>query len=389
MFKKPILLVSLRLACMLAYCVVVMGCSSKAQIIWEESKPEPIWLTQLKPDQNYFYYRGSSVKAESLESGESAARQNAFSQIAEYLYTELKSEYVGEITDFEQSHKDFIQARSSAMVKKAEVIDSYYKKMKRVEGDLLLERYDVYVLVRYPKKEAEAERLRQQEEAFQNVMSALTLYQKAKNYYMNAEFFESKRFSHDALLLLETVKGSFALGESEIANNQELSILLKTLKEDSIRSLRRIIILVQEPSEGKGNLASGFSLQLTSVLNEHGFSGLELPLALSGKWDVVVSASEEGRMKDVPGLRELGAGLALVGRISPIYRKTVMGQQLIDAQGVLKVIRMDSGDSLLTFSINSRGQDRDRIQAERRALEEAGREAAEYLVKELSAKEGQ
>ncbi|WP_447962501.1 hypothetical protein [Nitrospira sp. Ecomares 2.1] len=325
------------------------------------------------------------MKAESLESGESAARQNAYSQVAEYLYTELKSEYVGEITDFEQSHKDSIQARSSAMVKKAEVMDSYYKKMRRVEGDHVLERYDVYVLVRYPKKEAEAERLRQEQEAYQNVMSALALYQKAKAFLINGEYFEARRFSRDALLLLEHVKGNVSLGESEIANHHELSVLVKTLEEDALRSLHRIIIFVQEPSAGRGNNASGFSLQLISVLSKHGFSGLEP--SLSRRAEMVVSTTSEVSIKDVSGIRELGAGLALVGRVSSIYRSTVMGQHLIDAEGALRLLRVDSGDTLLTFSINGRGQDREKSQAVRRALEEAGREAGEYLVKELLAAE--
>lgn len=385
MFTNLIFFVFLRLVGILIFPIFVVGCASKAQIIWEESKPEPTWITQLKSDNEYFYYRGSSVKAESLESGESAARENAYSQVAEYLFTELKSEYVGEITDFEQSHKDSIQARSSAMVKKAEVMDSYYKKMKRVEGDHVLERYDVYVLVRYPKKEAEAERLRQEQEAYQNVMSALALYQKAKAFLINGEYFEARRFSRDALLLLEHVKGNVSLGKSEIVNHHELSVLVKTLQEDALRSLHRIIIFVKEPPGGRGNNASGFSLQLISVLSKHGFSGIEPSLALSGRAEMVVSATSEVSMKDVSGIRELGAGLALVGRVSPIYRSTVMGQHLIDAEGALRLLRVDSGDTLLTFSINGRGQDREKSQAERRALEEAGREAGEYLVKELLA----
>ncbi|GJL65519.1 MAG: hypothetical protein NPIRA05_04900 [Nitrospirales bacterium] len=366
-------------------CILTIGCVPKAQIIWEESKPEPSWVTATQKDVTFFYYRGSAVKAESLELGEKAARQNAYSQVAEYLNTTLESVYEGETTDYSQDLKDTIKAKSAGLIQKAEVIDSYHKKMTRVGEGFTLERYDVHVLVRYPKVEAEKERIRQEKEIQQHVIAAYDLYQKGQESEAAGHHQKTRRFSREALDLLANVPGSKPLGTGDVSNSKELASLLRTQEQTAIRNLRKVIVWIQEPSLGKGAPRSPLATRLKAALNHHDFTVLEQ--RGSGASRTSISAALNGDQKVLAALVQQGAQYLIVGQASTVFSSTTLDQQIFDAQGSLKVLETQSGDTLLTIPINHRGNHRERTRAQVHALEEAGRIAGEDLVKELLARE--
>ncbi|WP_447968119.1 hypothetical protein [Nitrospira sp. M1] len=365
--------------------LLMVGCIPKAQIIWEESKPEPSWVSKIKKNKTYFYYRGSTVKAESLEIGEKAARQNAYSQVTEYLNTTLESVYEGETTDYDQNIKDVIKAKSAGLIKKAEVVDTYHKKMTRVDKGYTLERYDVHVLVRYPKSEAEKERNRQEEELQNNVQAAFALYQKSKEYETTGAYRQTRRFSREALNILTKVPGAIPLGQGAISNSRELESLLRTQERDAIKHLRRVMVWVREPSLGEGYPHSPLATRLKAVLSQHDFTVVDHQ-SLDPSTSSIASALE-GDLTILTSLQKQGVQYLIVGRSSTVFSSTMLNQHIFDAHGSLKVFETKSGDTILTIPIKQRGNHKDRPRASLNALEEAGEATGKILVKEFLARE--
>ena len=375
------------LACMgyMGICFVV-SCTTGPDIKWTESKPKPEWISQIKKDATYFYYHGSVNRAESLEIGEKAARQNAYGQVAEYLNTTLESVYHGETTDYDQDLKDTIKARSEALVQKAEVIDSYHKKMTRIDKNSTIERYDVHVLVRYPKSEAANERKRQDEEVHYNVMAAFDLYKKGKNQLTAQEYHQARRFSHEALKILAKVKGTIAVGKDDVSNSQELESLLRTQEQEAISNIRRVVVWVQETSLDETVEPSRLATRMKATLNQQHFTILDQRMSDESRSFNAAFAGDKNILRT---LKDQGAQYLIVGRASTVFSSTAMKQQFFDAQGTLRVYATDSGDTIVTVPINSRGYHRDRDRASRNALEEAGEAAGKTLVKEFLAREEQ
>ncbi len=369
--------------------LLLNGCAIAPHIEWKESKPEPEWVTQMKKDSNYFYYRGSAVRAETLEIGEKAARQNAFSQVSEYLGTTLESVYEGETTDHSQDIKDTIKARSQALITKAETIDSYHKKMTRIDKNSMTERYDVHVLIRYPKEEAVKERKRQDEEVHNNVMAAFDLYKKGKNHLAAEEYQPAQKFSHEALNILAKVKGTIPLGKGNVANSLELESLLRTQEQEAIMNIRRVVAWVQETSLDKRQDPSHLATQMKATLSQHGFTVLDQRLAEETGTGPTFTAAFKGDKSILSQLKKNGVQFLIVGQVSTAFSSTTMKQHFFDAQGVLRVFATGSGDTILTLPINHRGYHRDRSRASLHALEEAGEATGEILAKEFLKREQQ
>jgi len=360
---------------------MVISCVPKAQIIWQESKPEPAWVNQVKKDATYFYYHGSAVRAESLELGEKTARQNAYSQVAEYLGITLESIYEGQTTDYNQDIKDIVKTKSSAVVQNAEVVDRYHKKMTRVDKGFRLERYDVHVLVRYPKSEAKKERQRQKDEISQNLEAALALYQKSHIALDKGHNVQAKNLSREALQLLTQVPGTRPLGKGNISNNRELESLLQTLEKSAVANLRRVVVWIQEQTSGLSG--SPLATQLKAKLNQHGFTILEQRLIGASHSRASISAALHGDKKILQAMKEGGGQYLIVGRVSTAFSSTTMNQHFFDAKGEIKLFRAPSTDVIFTIPIKNRGHHRDRGRAGSMALEEAGKVAGEILAKKL------
>lgn len=375
-------LVSLLSLCFLASCATM----AKPQIEWTESKPPPSWLTQIKNDKTYFYYRGSHVRAESLEAGEKAARQNAYSQVAEYLKTDLESEYTGTVTDYEQDHKDVIKTRSEALIQKAEVVDSYYKTMTRIDPHSTLTRFDVFVLVRYPRLEADKELKRQQDEVRHKVDAAYDLYQKARVRQDTGDYRQARTFSREALTLLAQVKGALPLGKGGVSNSRELESLVWSQEQAATRNLRRVVVLVQEQNEGQPHSPSALAARLKATLTKEGFTVLDQALTGSA---ITFESAFLGDQSVLEVLHQKGGQFLIVGQANTMFSSTAMNKHFFQAVGTLRVFNTSSGDTVLTLPIENRGYHRDRTQAGIQALQEAGKVAGKVLVKELLAIEEQ
>ena len=363
----------------------ITGCSSlmgaKSDIQWEESKPEPAWVKSAKKDATFFYYHGSAMRAKTLELGEKAARQNAYSQIAEYLGTNLESVYEGVTTDYDQDLKDSIKAKSAALINNAEVIDSYHKKMTRIDDGFQLERYDVHVLVRYLKSEAKKEHQRQEKEISHNLEAAVALYQKGQTAIAQGNSVQAKKLSSEALQILTKIPGTRPLGKGNISNNRELESLLQTLEKDAITNLRRIVVWVQEQTSGRSG--SPLATQLKAQLNKKGFTVLERRLLGTSASKASINSAFNGDKNILKALQEHRSQYLVVGRASTAFSATTMNQHFFDAKGTIKLFRAPSTDVIFSIPLNTRGHHRDRARAGSAALEEAGKTAGKILVKKL------
>ncbi len=118
----------------------------------------PYWLKKPPlPDKDYIYFVGIKTGAKSIESGRERATRDAINQIVEYMGIKVSTRFVSKKTKLTTKLIDKISSYSKANIKEALIKEMYYEKNK--DGKT----YNVYLLIRYPKKEIEEEKRRVEE----------------------------------------------------------------------------------------------------------------------------------------------------------------------------------------------------------------------------------
>lgn len=125
----------------------------------------PRWVTKVPSDKESLYFVGISTGAQALENGKRSAVKQAIAELTEQFETRSNTRFSERRTELETKLLDEIDSYSSNVrIKGSFLKDWYFEKTK--DG-----RYDVYVLIQYPKAELERERARIQNEAAEKVAS--------------------------------------------------------------------------------------------------------------------------------------------------------------------------------------------------------------------------
>ena len=261
--------------------VVLLGGCGGPQVVRETSQPaKPVWMTQLPQEDEYLYFVGSFTGAGSLELGQSSARKDAQAKIAEYLGVDVASQLEMTITDVEQSVKEELQTKTDAMVKQAFMADSYHEKTTRTAENSRMVTFDVHLLVKYPKAQAQKELGRKESEAQQNALVAYDLYQTGQNHQEQGEHQQARRFFRDALNLLAEHSMVIPLQAGDIQSSRELVSRLKSEEQKTISNLRRVVVWTWETNPSGNQPSSNMSSHIQTVLQQHDFSVLEFSAPL-------------------------------------------------------------------------------------------------------------
>jgi hypothetical protein len=217
--------------------VAVWGCASQKQHIQKESSQPvaPDWLQTTPNSDEYQYLVGMAIGAATLEDGKQQAHSSALNEAAAFIGVKIESETHYKVSSERLSplFDDRIDAKTKAYIAGLEIVDEYFTKIIRTAGMLYEEKYDVYLLCRFPKKAANEERQRQKENAGQNAQAALELYLEAEKDEKTGNFGDSIQKIREAMKYLGETTAGIELNNARFNTAQRLKAAL-TLKSNEL-----------------------------------------------------------------------------------------------------------------------------------------------------------
>jgi hypothetical protein len=326
---------------------------AQAEFLRETSAPvKPSWIAAPTPDSREFrYFVGIRTGASTLEEGKDSAFKNALDKIASFLNTRVNSEFEETTTLREQNVKQKIVAVSSAVVSAAKLDALYYEKTSRVDRDFRAERYDVYVLVAYPKEEVAREMERQSSDRRAAVRRALEWYRKGTKEEKGKRYAEARESYTRVVKELNGLDEATPV-EDGFVDNFGLLVAAKGKVADLTRRSRRLAI--QCRVRGREELQRQFVSSFTAAI-------------VSGNLDVG---------NDDPAFE-------IRGEVSVSEGGYVMGNHVAHATGSLEVRHAASRRILSVVPIEAKGFHRLKEMAAMNALKESGEQAGELVVKAI------
>jgi tetratricopeptide (TPR) repeat protein len=335
--KKKILLAGILL--------ILVACSS-VQITHETSAPVmPVWINSLPQKTGMLYFVGIASDADSLEQGRDAAMADALAKISNAMVARVELYSEDLLTETEQHIRRQIKTNSGATVRGAYETDSYYEKTVRVEKNIRMEKYDVYVLVGIKLAKLEAEIELQRKDFSHRVKDANELYQQGKMQMQRRSYAEAKQSFERALKLLEDIEG-LVIQSGGGKDNRQLALLLKSEIQNASLPLKRISISV--------NADNSFYAGLAAVMSDKGYSiAQDRPaFAISGN----VSLNEGGSGWD---------------------------RWVCHAEGYVTATRISDGQVVTTINVKGVGIHQNRRQATVDALNDAAEKVGNELAEKL------
>ena len=339
---------SKRLALTLAL-LILNACASAPLIQQSASQAaQPEWTLKPPTGPEAAYFVGLASRALSLEEGSEAARQNALAQIAKYLGCSIQTVFIENSTEAGQHVTQRIATDSAARITGAQLIDTYYQKTSRHEGNLALERYTVYVLVKIDRNNLEQERRRQEANRIGLLTNADKAYRQGLARQAAADYLGAVRDFKAAGALLDQTDGAYGT-----IHSQDLSSKIGTAYHDCLAHLKRYRLAVTVA--GHAELTERFQEALSAPLAAGGFQ------------------------------YDAAGGLTLKGQVHLSASSYVLGNHCYYAEGT--VTALSRNQALKVVSFKAKGFHPTRELARVNALQEAGRQAgrqlAETLFKEL------
>jgi hypothetical protein len=219
--------------------IAAWGCAGqKQQIRKESSQPtEPNWLKITPMRDDYQYVVGMAIGAATLEEGKKQAHSSAINEASAFIGVKIESETHYRVSSEAQSplFDDRIDAKTKAYIASLEIVDQYFIKTIRTAGMLHEEKYDVYLLCRYPKTAAIEERQRQKEIARQNAEAALGLYMEAEKDESSGNFGDCIHKVREAIKYLGETIDKIELNSARFNTAQRLKAAL-SLKYNELAS---------------------------------------------------------------------------------------------------------------------------------------------------------
>ncbi len=335
----------------------VIGCGHQAQLLKEASAPTPpAWVKGPPADSRELrYFVGMRTGASTREEGIDSAVKDASGQIAGFLKSRVRTEFEETTTQVEQNLKQQISARSAVVVRGAKVVDWYHVKTSRIDREFRTERYDVYVLVAYPKEEMGREMERQADERRAVAGNALGWYRKGEREE------EGKRYSDARESYLKAISELNSLDEAMPVEGGfvDSAGLLRAAREKSdemTRRSRRLAVRcrVRGDDDSYKKFVSGFSAAL-----------------ISGKIEV---------NDDDPAYE-------ITGEVAVTEGGNIMGNYLAYVTGTLEMRRTVDGRIVTVIPLQLKGFHRNRDIAASNALHEVGGQAGEAALKAIMASE--
>jgi hypothetical protein len=335
-----------------------MSCAAPTQIIRERSSSvKPEWIESLPKGNEALYFIGIKSSSETLEDGMKAAIRNAMSNISDYMGIKIESEYEDYLSEVEQKLLFQIKSKSSATVRGAQVVDSYYEKMMRIDKNYKIEKYDVYVLVKFSKAETVNEMERQQKIKQEKIKTAYDYYLKGINKENQKKYYDARRYYKQALNVVDSLEDVLIIrGKHDIKNSDELRLSLNTHLKNVGLYLSRVELSIN--IDGSTQLKQTFISNFVNSLNEYGYTITDRLPAIKIAGNVFVSQSS-----------------------------FTLNNYFFYAEGSVSAKRTLDKQIIAEYFFKVKGSHRSKKQASLKALEEAGIEAGHEISKMILEKE--
>jgi hypothetical protein len=357
----PGLLRALALAC-------AAGCAAEApQLVKTASAPKvPAWVLKVPQSDETLYFSGARDGASSLEEGTEAAAQSARAHVAEFIGVNLSAEHsdVQSTETAESRVSDTVKSRTAALIRSAELADVYHEKYSRRAGQTTVDRFDVWVLVRLPRREIEAERQRQEQEQRQTASAALARLREGFVEEKEGHVLAALARYRNAASNVRPLPLSVETGDLEVRTSGQLRNLAEDALQKAQVKARRALLVAPEWAAGgvaRGLSAKGFSA--VTVLDGDEQAALATARAQAMPWVIVV------RGTTTPG--------------GPIYSQVAATASLD-----VRALESGSGATVLSAQKQAKAVDRTPEAARRAAANDAGAVLGAEIAAGLVAREG-
>lgn len=370
-----------KLALVFGATAALLGCAEKNEVLRRSSAPQPPkWTVSLPRDQTYLYFAGAKSGAPSLEDGRSAALASALAQASQYIGVKIVAEdsAVDSTLEHERKVRSDVRARTGGEVRGAEVADVYFESVSRVVGAAQFDRFDVWVLVRFPRAEAERERERREAERRATAEGALAHHARGREAAARGDYRRAVQSFAEARRALGGLDEAVALDRAGFATSRELEQAVAQALEEAISERRRTAVVFSERSLGAASPAAVSPGRIAEVLAARGFNVLS---PLRGDPADVARAIEAAK--------RAGARIAVLVTADAARTGTVFGTQAACTATVqARAIDVATREVLAQVDRQGRGIKGDPGVAAWEALREAAEQAAGALAAALLEREG-
>lgn len=331
--------------------IIQMSCASPTQIIRETSSSgKPQWIETPPRKNDALYFVGINTSAETLEEGRNAAIKDAMSKISDFMGCKIESLSEDYVSEVEQKLMQKIKSTSSSTVKFAQVVDSYYEKMARIERNCKIEKYDVYVLVKFSKAEVQEEINRQQRLKDEKISNAFDYYLNGLEKEQQHKYYDARMYFKQALALVKNVEDILIINKNGIKNSEELHMRLQAHLKEIKLYLSRVKLSIHIDGSDQANQA--FNSSFVSELNKYGLTVTDKLSAIN-----------------------------ITGNVNASESSYLMDNYCFYAEGSVSAQRTSDNQIVATYAFKVKGFHRLKKQAALNAFTEAGIEAGNTLSK--------
>jgi hypothetical protein len=351
------------------------ACAATPDVIRKSSAPlAPAWRDATPNNPMYVYFVGAKSGARSLEEGKAAATSSALSATAQYIGVNVTA--LTQVVDSTRAADNSVSSdtglSANSQIQGAEVADTYWEATIRPLGATEVGRYEVWVLMRFPRAAAEAERARQEKATRDNAANALSLYKQAQAAKAAKNAAEALRLLKLASKALALLSKPVDLKGAEFRTSTELSDAVAHARSAALGDTRRAFIVSSESFLGRPSNDTIAGDRIAAGLASKGFPAEQ------------VVSSNSGRVADAGS-----AALLVQVNASVVRSATLYGQSVCVAQVKAQVISTASQEILAEVDKDAKAVKANEQLAAREALVIAGNEVVQELVKALQKREGE
>jgi hypothetical protein len=345
------------------------GCAAEApHLVKTASAPKvPAWVVKVPQSDDALYFSGARDAASSLEEGTDAAAQSARAHAAEFIGVELSAEHKDvQSTEIATNRvTDTVKSRTAALLRSAEVAEVYYEKWSRRTGQTTIDLFDVWVLVRLPRREIDTERQRQITEQARIAAAALARMREGVAEEKAGHVLAALARYRDAVSNVRPLPASVDTGDPQVRTSGQLVTLAEdALRKAQVKARRALLVAPEWAASGvaRGLSAKGFSAVTMHDGDER--AALEKARAEAMPWVVVVK-----------------------GTTTPIG--PVFSQVAATASLDVRALESGSGDVVVSVQKQTKAVDRTVEAARQAAANDAGASLGAEIAAALAAREGQ
>jgi hypothetical protein len=345
---------------------LLAGCAEAPAVLKSASRPSPpAWIVRAPQSVEAIYFSGAREGASSLEEGKGAAAEAARARAAEFIGVDVSAEHLDvQSTDLAADRvQDTIASRTTALIRSARIDDVYYEKYSRKAGATTIEKFDVWVLIRLPKAELQAERIRQDGEQKATARAALARMREAQAEERSGRVIAALARYREIAAQLKPLPASLDTGDVQIRTSGQLRVAAEDAAAKVQERARRTALVAPEWAAGA----------VTQGLASKGFSARTFPEGAER------AALEEARSSGMPWV------IVVKGTTAPGGR--VFSQVAATASLDVRALESRSGAVVASAQKQAKAVGRTPEGARQAAANEAALEAGQDVAAALVAKE--